>query len=168
MLPTPFTLTTEKRQNRSLIQDVTPFLNNIIFQYTHPLPFGTEPHTVHTIPLAREHCDSYLYYIRYKTLDITSSQTPFQVIFNPVKGISPGTFYRTIHQQNITLSIQDVFRTYIKKPIEFNENQDTPLYRPSHIEELKTDLNISKYLILTQEFKHMITLITGYNKIYYK
>ena len=34
MIPTPFRFTTEKRQNRSLIQDVTPFLNNIIFQYT--------------------------------------------------------------------------------------------------------------------------------------
>ena len=68
MLPTPFTLNTEKRQNRSLIQDVTSFLNNIIFQYTNPLPFETEPHTVHTIPLARGYCDSYLYYIRYKTL----------------------------------------------------------------------------------------------------
>ena len=111
MLPIPFTLNTEKRQNRSLIQDVTPFLNNIIFQYTNPLPFETEPHTVHTIPLAREQCDSYLCYIRYKTLEITSSQTPFQVIFNPVKGISSGTFYRTIHPQNITISIQDVFRT---------------------------------------------------------
>ena len=65
MLPTPFTLTTEKRQNRSLIQDVTPFLNNIIFQCTNPLPFETEPHTEHIIPLPREHCDSYLYYIRY-------------------------------------------------------------------------------------------------------
>ena len=137
MLPTPFTLTTEKRQNRSLIQDVTPFLNNIIFQYTNPLPFETEPHTVHTIPLAREHCDSYLYYIRYKTLEITSSQTPFQVIFNPVKEISPGTFYRTIHPQNITLSIQDVFNTYMLNFIEFNENQDTPLYRSSHLEELQ-------------------------------
>ena len=81
MHPTPFTLTTEKRQNRSLIQDVTPFLNNIIFQYTNPLPFETEPQTLHNIPLAREHCDSYLYYIRYKTLEITSSQTPFQVFF---------------------------------------------------------------------------------------
>ena len=137
MLPTPFTLTTEKRQNRSLIQDVTSFLNNIIFQYTNPLPFETEPHTVLTIPLAREHCDSYLYYIRYKTLEITSSQTPFQVIFNRVKGISPGTYYRTIHPQNITLSIQDVFRTYMQKLIEFNENQDTPLYRSSHLEDLK-------------------------------
>ena len=137
MHPTPFTITTEKRQNRSLIQDVTPFLNNIIFQYTNPLPFETEPHTVHTFPLAREHCDSYLYYIRYKTLGITSSQTTFQVIFNPVKGISSGKFYRTIHPQNITLSIQDVFRTYMQKLIEFNENQDTPLYCSSHLQELK-------------------------------
>ena len=137
MLPTPITLTTEKRQNRSLIQDVTPFLKNISFQYTNPLPFETEPHTVHNIPLAREDCDSYLYYIRYKTLEKTSAQTPFQVIFNPVKGISPGTIYRTIHPQNITLSIQDVFRTYMQKLIEFNENQNTPLYRSSHLQELK-------------------------------
>ena len=146
MLPTPFTLNTEKRQNRSLIQDVTPFLNNIIFQYTNPLPYiyyllyTTYTHTthiLHTIPLVREHCDSYLYYIRYKTLEITPSQTPFQVIFNQVKGITSGTFYRTIHPQNITLSIQDVFHTYMQNLIEFNENQDTPLYRPSHLQELK-------------------------------
>ena len=143
MLPPPFALSTEKRQNRPLIQDVTPFLNNIIFQYTNQLPFETEPHTLHTIPLAREHCDSYLYYIRYKTLQITSTQTPVQVTFNPVKGISTGTYYRTIHPQNITLSIQDVFLTYMQKLIEFNENQDTPLYRPSHFEDLKHE---SEYL----------------------
>ena len=137
MIPTPFTFTTEKRQNRSLIQDVTPFLNNFIFQYTNPLPFETEPHISHTIPLVREHSDSYLYFIRYKTLDITPSQTPFQVIFNPVKGINSGTFHRTIHPKNITLSIQDVFNTYMQKLIKFNENQDTPLYRPSHLQELK-------------------------------
>ena len=142
MLPTPFTVTTDKRQNRSLIQDVTPFLQNIIFQYTNPLPFETEPHILHTIPLIREHCDSYLYYIHYKTLDITPSQIPFQVIFNPVKGINSGTFYRTIHPQNITLSIQDVFHTYMQKLIEFNEHQDAPLYRPSHLQELK---HLSEY-----------------------
>ena len=60
MLPTPFTLSTDKSQNRSLTQDVIPFLNNITFQYTNPLPFETEPHTIHTIRSAREHCDSYL------------------------------------------------------------------------------------------------------------
>ena len=137
MLPPPFVLSTKKRQNRSLIQDVTLFLNNIIFQYTNPLSFETEPHTLHTIPLAREKCDSYLFHIRYKTLKITSSQTSFQVIFNPVKGISTGTYYITIHPQNVTLSIQDVFLTYMQKIIEFNENQDTQLYRPSHLEDLE-------------------------------
>ena len=137
MLPPPFVLSTDKKQNRSLTQDVTPFLNNIIFQYTNQLPFEIEPHTIHTIPLAREHCDSYLYYIRYKTLEITLSQNLFQVVFNPLKGISTGTYYRTIHPQNITLSIQDVFLTYMQKLIEFNENQDTPLYLPSHLEDLK-------------------------------
>ena len=111
MLSPPFILSTEKRQIRSLTQDVIPFLNNIIFQYTNPLPFETEPHTIRTIPLAREHCDSYLFYIRYKALEVTPSQNPFQIIFNPVKRISTGTYYRTIHPQNITLSIQDVFIT---------------------------------------------------------
>ena len=126
-----------KRQNRALTQDVGPFLNNIIFQYTNPLSFETEPHTIHSIPLAREHCDFFLYYIRYKTLEVTPSQNPFQTIFNPVKGISTGTYYRTIHPKNITLSIQDVFITYMEKLIEFNENQDTPLYLPSHLNDLK-------------------------------
>ena len=137
MIPSPFVLSTETRQNRSYTQDVIPFLNNLIFQYKNPLPFETEPHTIHTIPVAREHCDSYLYYIQYKTLEILPSQKPFQGIFNPVKGIHTGTYYRTIYPQNITLSIQDVFLTYMQKLIEFNENQETPLYRPSHLEELK-------------------------------
>ena len=137
MLTPPFTLSAEKRHDRSLTQDVTPFLNNLIFQYTNPLPFETEPHTIHTIPMAREHCDSYLYYIRYKTLEIIPSQNPSQVMFNAVKGMNTGTYYRTIHPQNITLSIEDVFLTYMQKLIEYNENQDTPPYRPSHLEDLK-------------------------------
>ena len=78
MLHPPFVLSKEKRQNQSLTQDVTPFVNNIILQYTNLLPFETEPHTIQTIPLAREHCDSYLYYIRCKTLEVTPSQNPFQ------------------------------------------------------------------------------------------
>ena len=94
--------------------------------------------------MAREHCDSYLYYIRYKTLEITQSQNNFQVIFNPVKGISTGTYFRTIHPQNFTLSIQVVILTYMQKLIEVNENQDTPLYLPSHLEDLKHKSEYSK------------------------
>ena len=93
MLPTPFSLSTDQAQKRSLTQDVIPFLNTIVFQYTHPLSFETQPHNIHTFPLIREHCDSCLYYFRYKTIERTPSQTPFQIIFNPVHGINTGTNY---------------------------------------------------------------------------
>ena len=53
MLPPPFVLL-QKKENRSLTQDVTPFLNNLIFQYTNSLPFEKERYTIHTIPLARK------------------------------------------------------------------------------------------------------------------
>ena len=60
MLPLPFLLSTEQRQQRSLTQDLIPFPYNIIFQYTNPLPFEREPHHIDAIPLIRENCDSYL------------------------------------------------------------------------------------------------------------
>ena len=107
-------------------------------------------------------------YIRYKTLEVTPSQNPFQVIVNPVKRISTGTYFRTVHPQNITLPIQDVFITYMQKLIEFNENQDTPLYLPSHLEDLKHKSEYLRSQTLKQEFRDTITLIIGYSKIYYK
>ena len=137
MLPNPFILSLQQRSIRSTTHDVTPFLHNLIYQYTNPLSFETEAHSVHTIPLLREHLDAYLYYFRYKTLEITPSQQHFQIIFNPVQGINNGTFYRTIHPRNLTLSIQDIFLSYINKLIEHNENLDTPLYRPSLLDSLK-------------------------------
>ena len=114
-----------------------PFLNNIIFQYTNPLSFETEPHHIDTNPLIRLHCDSYLYCLRYKTLEPLRSQNPFQLIFNPVQGVNTGTYHRTIHSQNITLSVQDVFITYMDKLIEHDENLKTPVYLHSHLESLK-------------------------------
>ena len=111
--------------------------------------------------MAREHCDSYLYYIRYKTLEVTPSQNPFQPIFNPVKGISTGTYYRTIYPQNTTLSIQDVFITYMQKLIEFIEIQDTPPYLPSHLEDLK---HKSEYF----EVPHLETRIQRHDNPHYR
>ena len=113
MLPSPFLLASEQRQNCSLTQDVKPFSHNLIFQYTNRLSLETEPHCIHTIPLSREHHDSYLYYFCYKTLEITQSQILFQIILNPINNINTGTYYRTIHPQNIILSKQDVFITYM-------------------------------------------------------
>ena len=90
MLPTPFQLTSPQHRNiRSLTQDIEPFLNNIISKYTNPLPLETEAHSIHTYPLVRERLDSYLYYIRYKTLDINASQNPFKIILTLFKSIIP-------------------------------------------------------------------------------
>ena len=78
MLPNPFQCSTPQTRNiRKVTHDFNTFLQSLIFQYTNPLPFETEPHSIHTIPLLREHLDSYLYYIRYKTFEITPSQTQF-------------------------------------------------------------------------------------------
>ena len=137
MLPPPVLLSPQHRSARSVTQDVLPFLNNLIFQYTNPLPFETEARSIHIKPLLREHLDSYLYYFRYKTLEIIPSQQLFQIIFNPVQGINSDTYFRTIHPRNSTLSIQNTFVRSIDKLIEHNENLDTPLYRPSHLESLK-------------------------------
>ena len=126
MLPNPYIVSLQQRSIRSTTHDVTPFLHNLIYQYTNPLSLETEAHSIHTIPLLREHLDAYLCYFRYKTLEITTSQQSFQLIFNPVQGINSGTFCRTIHPRNLTLSIQDIFTSYINKLIEHNENLDTP------------------------------------------
>ena len=137
MLPNPFITSTQHRSACSTTVDITPFLHNLICQYTNPLSFENEAHSIHTIPLLREHLDAYLYYFRYKTLEITPSQQPFLVIFNPIQGINNGTFYRTIHPRNLTLSVQDIFTSYINQLIEHNEHLDTPLFRPSLLESLK-------------------------------
>ena len=61
--------------------ELNPFLQNIISHYTQPLPFENEPHTIETIPLIREHLDTYLFYIRYKNLTITAEYPAFQISF---------------------------------------------------------------------------------------
>ena len=46
--------------------ELNPFLQNIISHYTQPLPFENEPHTIETIPLIREHLDTYLFILDTK------------------------------------------------------------------------------------------------------
>ena len=135
MFPTPFQLRVPQHRNvQSTTQDVKPFLNSNILQYTNTLLFEGEAHSIQTIPLIREHLDSYLFKIRYKILDIDTSQNPIQTIFNPVQNNITGTYYRTIHQQSIPITIQHVSVTYFNKLIEYNENLEHPKNRPSHLE----------------------------------
>ena len=56
----------------------------------------------------------------------------------------------------------------MQKLIEYNENQDTPRYRPSHLEDLKHKSEYFQVPISNQKSRDTITLIIGYNKIFYK
>ena len=96
MLPTPSQCAAPQPRNvRSITHDVKRFSQNLIFQNTNPLPVETELYSTHTIPLLREHLDSYLHYISYKIYDITPSQPQVQVFFNPVETIIQEYTYTT-------------------------------------------------------------------------
>ena len=113
MLPTTFRCSTAPKRNvRAITQDISPFLYNLIFQYTNPLLFETEPHSLHTIRLLREHLDFYLYYINYRTYEITPSQTQSQVILKSVENVITGTYYRTIYPKLYNLQYK-TFSTII-------------------------------------------------------
>ena len=67
-------------KNAKLVKlELKPFLQNIIYNYTQPLTFENEPFTLETIPLIREHLDTYLFYIRYRVTDINTGYPTFQI-----------------------------------------------------------------------------------------
>ena len=74
-----FLLSSDQRQKRSLTQDVIPFLNNIKNQYTNHLSFEIEAHSIDIVPQIREHCDSDIIYLLYKTLEITHHKILFNL-----------------------------------------------------------------------------------------
>ena len=52
----------------------------------------------------------------------------------------------------------------MQKLIDFNENQDTPLYRPSHLQELKHRSEYFEVPDLDTKVQDIIILIIGYNE----
>ena len=51
--------------------------------------------------------------------------------------MNTGTYFRTIHQQTLTPSRQEVFTSYIDKLLEYNENLDQPSHWFSFLESLQ-------------------------------
>ena len=95
--------------------ELNPFLQNIISHYTQPLPFENDPHTIETIPLIREHLDTYLFYIRYKVLTITEEYPTFQISFLQQRLNSSHIYRRTINPINLQVPIKQVFSCFSKQ-----------------------------------------------------
>ena len=87
-------------------REITPFLQNIINNYTQPLSFENEPFTIETIPLIREHLETCFFYIRYRNTTKTTEYPTFQISF-PQQGSSPHQIYRrTIKPINLLTPIK--------------------------------------------------------------
>ena len=117
-------------------REITPFLQNIIYKYTQPLPFENEPFTIETIPLIREHLDTYFFYIRYRYTTITTEYPTFQISF-PQQGFSSHQIYRrTINPINLLTPIKEVFQTFLNRVKEHNVANENPKYSPNTLEEI--------------------------------
>ena len=89
-------------KNAKLVKlEIKPFLHNIIYNYTKPLPFENEPYTLETIPLIREHLDSYLFYIRHRSTTASTEYSSFQNTFSQQDISSVRTYRRTINPVNL-------------------------------------------------------------------
>ena len=104
--PSPFEIPQIKNANLVKLE-IKPFLHNIIYNYPKPLPFENEPYTLETIPLIREHLDSYLFYIRHRSTIASTEYPSFQITFSQQEKSLIRTYRRTINQINLQIPIQE-------------------------------------------------------------
>ena len=97
ILPPPFTISPEKTLSRNLTKDITPFLHNLIYNSTKPLPFENHPIDIYSFPLIREHHDSYLYYIYSKQTTHETDDPTIKITFPPLSNFNTDTFTKLIH-----------------------------------------------------------------------
>ena len=121
--------------------ELNPFLQNNISHYTQPLPFENEPHTIETIPLIREHLDTYLFYIRYKVLTITTEYPSFQISFPQQRPNSSHLYRRTINPINLQVPIKQVFHAFLNNVKDHNIALETPKFSPNALDELERYIN---------------------------
>ena len=139
--------------------ELNPFLQNIISHYTQPLPFENEPHTIETIPLIREHLDTYLFYIRYKVLTITAEYPAFQISFPQQRPNSSHIYRRTINPINLQIPIKQVFHAFLNNVKDHNLAHEIPKFSPNALDELERyknnfDVEIIERLVNAEDNPH--------------
>ena len=123
--PSPFEIPNIK--NAKVIKtEIKPFLHNIVYNYTKPLSFENEPYSLETIPLIREHLDTYLFYIRHRSTTVSTEYSSFQITFPQQETSSTQTYRRTINPINRQVHIKDVFYAFLNQVKEFNLALENP------------------------------------------
>ena len=121
--------------------ELNPFIQNIISYYTQPLPFENEPQTIETIPLIREHLDTYLFYIRYKVLTITAEYPAFQIAFPQQRHNSSHIYRRTINPINLLVPIKQVFHAFLNNVKDHNLAHEIPKFSPNALDDHQRYIN---------------------------
>ena len=117
--------------------EIKPFLYNIVYNYTQPLSFENEPYSLETIPLIREHLDTYLFYIRHRSTTVSTEYPSFQITFPQQETSSIQTYRRTINPINLQIPIKEVFYAFLNRVKEHNIALENPKYSPNALEELE-------------------------------
>ena len=139
--------------------ELNPILQNIVSHNTQPLPFENEPHTIETIPLIREHLDTYLFYIRHKVLTITPEYPAFQVSFPQQRPISSHIYRRTINPINLQVPIKQDFHAFLNNVKDHNLALETPKFSPNALDELERyiknfEVEIIERLVIHEDNPH--------------
>ena len=117
--------------------EIKPFLQNIVYNYTQPFSFENEPYSLETIPLIREHLDTYLFYIRHRSTTASTEHRSFQITFPQQETSSIQTYRRTINPMNLQIPIKEVFYAFLNRLKEYKLALENPRYSQNALEELE-------------------------------
>ena len=140
--PSPFEIPSVKNAN-VVKTEINPFLHNIVYNYTQPLSFENEPYSLETIPLIREHLDTYLFYIRHRSTTASTEYPSFQITF-PQSETSIQTYRRTINPISLQIPNKEVFHAFLNRVKEHNLALENPKCSPNALKNLNNIYTISK------------------------
>ena len=126
----PFCHFTRKTFSRNLRKDINTFFHNLIYNSTKPLPFENLPTNIYSVPLVREHHDSYLCYLYSKQITHESEDPTIKITFPPLENDNTDKFPKFIHGPE--------FLTTLK---EHSTDSFSPTILPLAIETLLTKLS---------------------------
>ena len=139
--------------------EIKPFLHNNVYNYTQQLSFENEPYSLETIPLIREHLDTYLFYIRHRSTTASTEYPSFQITLPQHETSSIQSYRRTINPINLQIPIKEVFYAFLIRVKEYNLALENPKYSTNALEELDQYIHIFKVedierIITTQNITH--------------
>ena len=153
--PSPFEIPQIKNA-RVVKTEMKPFSHNIVYNYTKPLSFENEPHTLETVSLIREHLDTYLFYMRHRSTTVSTEHPSFQI--TPPTS-STQTNRRTVNPINLQNSIKEVCYAFLNRVKEYNSALENPRYSPNALEELEQyiqnfEVDEIERIVTTQDNPH--------------